>query len=62
MQGYTQEVGIDYTKTFSPVVKMTVVRTLIGLIVERVWELYQLDVNNVLLYGGLNNEVYMTLP
>ena len=62
VKGYTQQACINYNETFSPMVKMTTVRTLITFVIKRDWSLYQLDVNNAFLHGDLNKEVYMKLP
>ncbi|GJR73436.1 putative reverse transcriptase domain-containing protein [Tanacetum coccineum] len=44
------------------VVKMTTVRCLINIVVQKDSPLYQLDVNNAFLYGDLCEDISMTLP
>lgn len=62
VKGYTQQAKIDYNETFSLVVKMTNVKTLIHMIMMKGWDMYQLDVNNAFLHGDLHEEVYMATP
>nr|GEW06471.1 ribonuclease H-like domain-containing protein [Tanacetum cinerariifolium] len=61
-KGFNQREGIDYDETFSPFVKISIVRCLVSLVVNKGWTLYQLDVNNVFLYADLDEDVYMSLP
>ena len=61
-KGYTQVSGLDYTDTFSPVIKATTVRVVLSLAVTNKWPLHQLDVKNAFLNGHLTEHVYMEQP
>jgi hypothetical protein len=62
LQGFTQRPGLDYNKTFSPVVKPATVRTVLTLAVSRGWSVHQLDVKNAFLHGTLSETVYCSHP
>lgn len=61
-QGFTQIPSLDYTHTFSPVVKATTIRIVLTLAVMHQWPLHQLDVNNAFLNEYLTGTVFMEQP
>lgn len=58
-KGYTQQKGIDFMDTFSPVTKMSIVRDFLALVASNEWYLHQMDVNNAFLHVYLSEEICM---
>ncbi|OMO97226.1 Reverse transcriptase, RNA-dependent DNA polymerase [Corchorus capsularis] len=56
-KGFTQRRGVDFTETFSPVVKPVTIRLVLSIVVTNGWSLKQMDVNNAFLQGELSDEV-----
>lgn len=52
-KGYTQQLGLDFNDTFSPVVKASTVRVVLSLAASNHWTLRQFDVKNIFLNGIL---------
>ena len=61
-KGFKQQQGIDFDEIFSPVVKMTTLRTVLALVAREDLELVQLDVKTAFLHGDLHEDLYMEQP
>lgn len=62
IKGFAQKKGVDYDQTFSPVAKMTTIRSLISVAASEELYLAQFDVSTAFLYGELNETIYMKQP
>ncbi|KAD7477448.1 hypothetical protein E3N88_00584 [Mikania micrantha] len=60
--GRSQQVGIDFHDTFSPVVKPATIRTVLSIALLQKWDISQLDVKTAFLHGNLLETVYMHQP
>ncbi|WVZ72555.1 hypothetical protein U9M48_020993 [Paspalum notatum var. saurae] len=62
VRGFNQRPGIDFSETFSPVVKPATIRTVLTLIATHAWPAHQLDVSHAFLHGTLSERVYRQQP
>ncbi|GBP34018.1 Retrovirus-related Pol polyprotein from transposon TNT 1-94 [Eumeta japonica] len=61
-KGFLQKQGVDYTETFSPVVRHTTLRLLFSLSVQLDLYVTHLDVKTAFLNGNLEENIYMQKP
>ena len=62
VKGFGQKKGIDFDEIFSPVVKLSSIRIILGLATNQDLEIEQLDVKTAFLHGDLEEEIYMQQP
>ena len=59
---YNQQEGIDYTKSFPPVIIVEVIWLLLSYVVNNDIIMYQMNVESAFLNGFLYEEVYVKQP
>lgn len=62
VKGFRQRKGIDFDEIFSPVVKMSSIRVVLGLATSLDLKIEQMDVKTAFLHGDLEEEIYMEHP
>ena len=58
-KGYSQEEGIDYGETFSPIARLEGVKSLLALVAHKGFKVYHMDVEFSFLNGIFDEEVYI---
>jgi hypothetical protein len=61
-KGYTQKEGEYFFDTYSPVARLTTIRTLIAVAASYGLIIHQMDVKTAFLNGELDEEIYMDQP
>ncbi|CAI7733077.1 unnamed protein product [Closterium sp. NIES-54] len=61
-RGFSQRQGVDLSQTFSPTPKMTTLRVLVHVAVQRDYELHSLDFSIAFLQGSLHEEIWLRRP
>jgi len=58
-KGFHQQLGIDFSETYSSIIKPITIRTMLSLAISTGWPVYQVDVSNAFLHGNLQETVYL---
>lgn len=62
VRGFTQQYGVNYDETFSPVVRFTSLRLVLAICCQYELVKKQFDVKTAFLYGNLDENIYMEQP
>lgn len=62
VKGCSQKANINYTETFSPVVRFESIRILMSIACANNYEIYQFDIKTAFLYGDLKEDIFMEQP
>lgn len=62
IKGCSQKKGVDYDEVYAPVARLSTVRTLLSLIINKDLYTRQIDVRNASLHGNMKEEIYMKQP
>ena len=58
-RGFTQQLDIEFNETFAPVACMYTVRTVLAIVVQKKWHVYQMDVKSTFMNVYLDMNKYM---
>ncbi|GKC71767.1 retrovirus-related pol polyprotein from transposon TNT 1-94 [Tanacetum coccineum] len=61
-QGYNQQEGIDFDKTYAPLARLESIRILVAYACAHGFKLFQMDVKSAFFNGFINEEVYVAQP
>jgi hypothetical protein len=61
-QGFSQRAWVEYSETFSPVVKLSTIRTVLAIAAKRNMHMHSADIETAFLNGDLQDEIYMRQP
>ncbi|CAN0086655.1 unnamed protein product, partial [Heterosigma akashiwo] len=61
-QGYTQEFGVDYRQTYSPVVNAASLRLLLAIFANKGYAVDSLDISTAFLNGAMTEDDYVRQP
>jgi len=61
-RGFRQREGLDYSETFSPVIRYDSLRVFLAVVTQNDLEMLQFDVKTAFLHGDLNEEIFMEIP
>jgi hypothetical protein len=58
-KGCRQRAGLDYTETFSPIIRMASLRLFLAIAVARDLEMCKLDIDTTFFYAPIKEDVYI---
>lgn len=61
-KGFMQRESVDYEEVYSPVARLSTIRVLLSIGVQKMFTFYQMDVKTAFLHGYIKEDVYLSAP